>query len=83
MDKRKQNEEKQLRKKYTDVMVRKLLPKNHKYYVLDSECIGFEPMTPSLKGRCSTNWANRSSQKNEKLTSSIFLYRTHFIFSNH
>jgi len=40
MDKRKQNEEKQLRKKYTDAMVRKLLPKNHKYYVLDSECIG-------------------------------------------
>ena len=40
MDKRKQDEEKQLRKKYTDAMIRKLLPKNHKYYVLDSECVG-------------------------------------------
>ena len=40
MDKRKQEEEKQVRKKRTDAMIRKLLPKNHRYYVLDSECIG-------------------------------------------
>ena len=40
MDKRKRGEPKQERKKYTDAMIRKLLPKNHKYYVLDSECIG-------------------------------------------
>ena len=40
MDKRKQEEEKQVRKKYTGAMIRKLPKKNHKYYVLDSECIG-------------------------------------------
>ena len=40
MDKRKQEEEKQERKKYTGAMIKKLPKKNHKYYVLDSECIG-------------------------------------------
>ena len=40
MDKRKQEEEKQVRKKYTNAMIKKLPKKNHKYYVLDSECIG-------------------------------------------
>ena len=40
MDKRKQEEEKQVRKKYTGAMIKKLPKKNHKYYVLDSECIG-------------------------------------------
>ena len=30
----------QERKKYTDAMVKRLLPKNQKYYVLDSEVIG-------------------------------------------
>ena len=40
MDRRKQEEKKQIRKKWTDAMIRKLLPKNHRYYVLDSECIG-------------------------------------------
>ena len=40
MDKRKQEEEKQVRKKWTGAMIKKLLPKNHRYYVLDSECIG-------------------------------------------
>ena len=30
----------QERKKYTDAMIRKLGPKNQKYYVLDSEVIG-------------------------------------------
>tara|TARA_R100000687_G_scaffold82658_2_gene82790 strand:- start:193 stop:1539 length:1347 start_codon:yes stop_codon:yes gene_type:complete len=40
MDKRKQDEEKQLRKKYTGALIKKLFPKNQKYYVLDSECIG-------------------------------------------
>ena len=37
MDKRKQEEDKQTRKKYTGAMIKKLLPKNHKYYVLDSK----------------------------------------------
>jgi len=40
MDKRKQEEVKQVRKKYTDALIKKLLPKNQRYYVLDSECIG-------------------------------------------
>ena len=30
----------QERKKYTDAMIKKLQPKNQKYYVLDSEVIG-------------------------------------------
>jgi integrase len=39
-DRRKQEEQKQDRKKYTDALIKKLPPKNQKYYVLDSECIG-------------------------------------------
>jgi integrase len=39
-DRRKQEEQKQERKKYTDAMIKKLAHKNQKYYVLDSECIG-------------------------------------------
>ncbi|MBC8298358.1 MAG: site-specific integrase [Pelagibacterales bacterium] len=39
-DKRKQEEPKQVRKKYTNAMIKKLPPKNHKYYVIDSECGG-------------------------------------------
>ena len=39
-DKRKQEEEKQERKKHTNATIKKLLKKNHPYYVLDSECIG-------------------------------------------
>ena len=37
MDKRKQEEKKQVRKKWTSAMIKKLLPKNHRLYVLDSE----------------------------------------------
>tara|TARA_R110002020_G_scaffold277976_1_gene493390 strand:- start:6537 stop:7865 length:1329 start_codon:yes stop_codon:yes gene_type:complete len=32
--------DKQERKKYTDAMIKKLHPKNQRYYLLDSECIG-------------------------------------------
>ena len=39
-DKRKQEEEKQLRKKHTNATIKRLPKKNHPYYVLDSECIG-------------------------------------------
>ena len=39
-DKRKQEEEKQPRVKHTNATIKKLLKKNHPYYVLDSECIG-------------------------------------------
>ena len=36
----KSEKEKQERKKYTGAMIKKLPKKNHRYYVLDSECIG-------------------------------------------
>ena len=39
-DRRKQEEPKQERKKYTDAQIKRLPSKNQKYYVLDSECIG-------------------------------------------
>ena len=42
MDKRKRDKPKQERKKYTDVMIKKLQTKSHKYYVLDSESIGLK-----------------------------------------
>ena len=35
-----QTKETQVREKYSNAMIKKLPIKNHRYYVLDSECVG-------------------------------------------